>query len=123
MTLDDLKRQRRWVLWRFILKPGKDKPDKVPFQVGGRMARTSAMRGPRVRSSGGPAPRLMLHGWLSCAMRDFRGPRYAEPSMSARGAPSDRSHACPKATYWCAMRCEIAASFSRLRDESNRNAH
>src|ERR1017187_2830612 len=41
MTLDDLKQQCRWVLWKFIMKPGKDKPDKVPFQVNGKMARTN----------------------------------------------------------------------------------
>jgi len=41
MTIDDLKKQRRWVLWRFVQKPGKPKPDKVPFQVNGKMARTN----------------------------------------------------------------------------------
>jgi hypothetical protein len=41
MTLDELKQQRRWVLWRFVMKPGKDKPDKVPFQISGKMARTN----------------------------------------------------------------------------------
>ncbi len=41
MTFDELKQQRRWVLWKFLQKPGKDKPDKVPFQVDGRMARTN----------------------------------------------------------------------------------
>lgn len=41
MTITELQSQRRWVLWRFIQKPGKDKPDKVPFQVNGKMARTN----------------------------------------------------------------------------------
>jgi hypothetical protein len=41
MTLNELKQQRRWVLWKFLQKPGKPKPDKVPFQVNGKMARTN----------------------------------------------------------------------------------
>src|ERR1035441_1918477 len=41
VSISELQKQRRWVLWRFILKPGKDKPDKVPFQVNGKMARTN----------------------------------------------------------------------------------
>ena len=41
MTIQELQTQRRWVLWRFVQKPGKDKPDKVPFQRDGRMARTN----------------------------------------------------------------------------------
>jgi hypothetical protein len=41
MTFDDLKAQRRWVLWKFVQKPGKEKPDKVPFQLNGKMARTN----------------------------------------------------------------------------------
>lgn len=41
MTLDQLKKQRRWVLWKFVTKPGKVKPDKVPFQLNGKMARTN----------------------------------------------------------------------------------
>jgi hypothetical protein len=41
MTIDELKQQRRWVLWRLIQKPGTPKPTKVPFQVNGNMARTN----------------------------------------------------------------------------------
>ena len=41
MTVVELQEQRRWVLWRFVQKPGKDKPDKVPFQRDGKMARTN----------------------------------------------------------------------------------
>jgi hypothetical protein len=41
MTITELQLQKRWVLWKFIQKPGKDKPDKVPFQRDGRMARTN----------------------------------------------------------------------------------
>lgn len=41
MTFDELKQQRRWVLWKFIQKSGKPKPDKVPFQAHGKMARTN----------------------------------------------------------------------------------
>jgi hypothetical protein len=40
-TLEDLKLQRRWVLWRLIHKPGTPKPTKIPFQVNGKMARTN----------------------------------------------------------------------------------
>lgn len=37
MTLDELKQQKRWVLWR--LEPGTDdKPTKVPYQPSGRKA-------------------------------------------------------------------------------------
>lgn len=37
MTLDELKQQRRWLLWR--LEPGKDgKPTKVPYQPNGYKA-------------------------------------------------------------------------------------
>ena len=39
VTLEDLKLQRRWVLWRLIQKPGT-KPTKVPFQVNGKKAMT-----------------------------------------------------------------------------------
>ena len=41
ITIDELRQQCRWVLWKFIQKPGKPKPDKVPFQVNGKMARTN----------------------------------------------------------------------------------
>jgi AAA domain len=41
VSIQELQKQRRWVLWRFTMKPGKDKPDKVPFQRDGRMARTN----------------------------------------------------------------------------------
>jgi putative DNA primase/helicase len=41
VSIAELQAQRRWVLWRFVQKPGKDKPDKVPFQLDGRMARTN----------------------------------------------------------------------------------
>jgi primase-polymerase (primpol)-like protein len=41
MTIAELQTQRRWVLWWFVQKPGKDKPDKVPFQRKGKMARTN----------------------------------------------------------------------------------
>lgn len=41
VNIQELQQQRRWVLWRFIMKPGKDKLDKVPFQRDGRMARTN----------------------------------------------------------------------------------
>lgn len=41
MTLDDLKVQRRWLLWRYVqLRPGK--PTKVPFQPDGRKAKSNA---------------------------------------------------------------------------------
>jgi CRP/FNR family transcriptional regulator, cyclic AMP receptor protein len=36
-------------------------------------------RAPRGRSSGGPASRLTLLGWLTSAGTGFRGPRYVEP--------------------------------------------
>src|ERR1039457_954941 len=41
MTIQELQLQRRWVNWRFVQKPGKDRPDKVPFQRDGKMARTN----------------------------------------------------------------------------------
>ena|SRR5271166_1808714 len=34
-------------------------------------------------------------GLAHCDAMDFRGPRYVEPSMLARGAPSDRLHGLP----------------------------
>jgi hypothetical protein len=30
-----------WFMWRYILKPGKQKPDKVPFQTNGKFAKTN----------------------------------------------------------------------------------
>jgi hypothetical protein len=41
VTIEELKLQRRWVCWRSVWKPGKIKPDKVPFQVNRQMARTN----------------------------------------------------------------------------------
>jgi len=41
LSTSELQKQRRWVLWRYVQKPGKDKPDKVPFQSDGKMARTN----------------------------------------------------------------------------------
>jgi hypothetical protein len=38
MTIDDLKKQKRWVLWRLVKVEGKDRLTKVPFQVHGRKA-------------------------------------------------------------------------------------
>ena len=37
-TIEDLKAQRRWVLWRLQKVTGKDKLTKVPFQTNGRKA-------------------------------------------------------------------------------------
>ena len=28
---------KRWIVWRFVQKPGKPKPDKVPMSVTGHM--------------------------------------------------------------------------------------
>ena len=36
MTLDELKAQRRWVLWRLEARDGKE--TKVPYQADGRKA-------------------------------------------------------------------------------------
>jgi primase-polymerase (primpol)-like protein len=41
MTIAELEIQKRWVVWRLVQKPGKPKPDKVPFQVDGSHARTN----------------------------------------------------------------------------------
>ena len=41
LSLAELKTHRRWVLWKFLQKPGKEKPDKVPFRCDGTMARTN----------------------------------------------------------------------------------
>lgn len=41
LTIPELQNQKRWVLWKFLQKAGKDKPDKVPFQTNGKMARTN----------------------------------------------------------------------------------
>jgi hypothetical protein len=38
MTIEDLKQQKRWVLWRFEHKPGANKPTKVPYQPNGKRA-------------------------------------------------------------------------------------
>ncbi|MCC7393285.1 MAG: AAA family ATPase [Sphingomonadaceae bacterium] len=33
--LDKMKAARRWLIWQSIVRPGKSKPDKVPFYAGG----------------------------------------------------------------------------------------
>lgn len=38
LTIEDLKAQRRWVLWRLEKRPGEDKDTKVPYQVSGAKA-------------------------------------------------------------------------------------
>lgn len=34
----ELRRRRQWVVWRYELVPGREKPTKVPYQVNGRKA-------------------------------------------------------------------------------------
>ena len=38
VSIETLKRERRWVLWRYEQKPGAKKPTKVPFRPNGRRA-------------------------------------------------------------------------------------
>jgi hypothetical protein len=38
LTIDELKLQKRWVLWRLVKVEGKDRLTKVPFQINGRKA-------------------------------------------------------------------------------------
>lgn len=38
MTLGELKLQKRWILWRLEMVPGKDKPTKIPRQPNGYKA-------------------------------------------------------------------------------------
>lgn len=38
LTIEALKLQKRWVLWRLEKRPGEDKDTKVPYRVGGRKA-------------------------------------------------------------------------------------
>src|SRR6185295_8091852 len=44
MTLDELKKQRRWVVWKLEAKPGQPKPSKVPYQTNGKKARNNDPR-------------------------------------------------------------------------------
>jgi hypothetical protein len=37
----ELRALRNWVMWRYVQKPGKKKPDKVPFQPNGNHAKTN----------------------------------------------------------------------------------
>jgi hypothetical protein len=38
ITIEGLKAQRRWVLWRLEKRPGEEKDTKIPYQVGGKKA-------------------------------------------------------------------------------------
>ena len=38
MTIEELKRQKRWVCWKLTKVPGRDKPTKVPYMPSGRKA-------------------------------------------------------------------------------------
>jgi hypothetical protein len=35
---DEMKQANRWLNWKYVQRPGKAKPDKVPIQVDGRLA-------------------------------------------------------------------------------------
>jgi hypothetical protein len=37
----ELRALRNWVMWRYVQKPDKKKPDKVPFQPNGKHAKTN----------------------------------------------------------------------------------
>jgi hypothetical protein len=41
----ELRALRNWVMWRYVQKPDKKKPDKVPFQPNGNHAKTTARLG------------------------------------------------------------------------------
>jgi hypothetical protein len=41
MTLDELKAQRRWLLWRYVQRPGKPEPTKEPFTPNGSHAKSN----------------------------------------------------------------------------------
>jgi hypothetical protein len=70
MTLDELKRQRRWVLWR--REPGKDdKPTKVPYQPNGYKA--SLLNSKHLRTYEELEPHVANFSGIGLALGEFDG--------------------------------------------------
>jgi hypothetical protein len=70
VTLDELKRQRRWVLWR--REPGKDgKPTKVPYQPNGYKA--SLLNSKHLHTYAELEPHIASFSGIGLALGEFDG--------------------------------------------------
>src|SRR6202789_4308017 len=70
LTLDELKQQRRWVLWR--LEPGKDaKPTKVPYQPNGY--RASLLNPAHLHTYADLDPHIGRFSGIGLALGEFDG--------------------------------------------------
>lgn len=70
ITIDDLKKQRRWILWR--LEPGKDeKPTKVPYQPNGYKA--DITNSSQLYTYAGLEPHAVKWSGIGLALGEFAG--------------------------------------------------